>query len=97
MEIGRKCFFHAYWRTSAADISRDRQQLLHVEHFHLFIARNLRCFFQIHFHIAGNNADDVFRLVADKHERLKHLTDILAELVGNVCRAQIRFVDDVRD
>lgn len=70
MNKRRKPFFHPDGRTSAADISRYRQQFLHVQHLDAFVAGRLRGGFQVDLGIAGNHAHQNPVAIAAQHQRL---------------------------
>lgn len=95
MDIGREGFLHADRRTAAADVSRHGQQLLHRDQIHLLVARDPGCRLEVHFVVAGNHTDEIARAVALEHKGLEDAGDLLAQLLGDVCRRQMLLVHAV--
>ena len=63
----------------------------------LLVARHLGGQLQVHFVFAGDDADEVARLVTVQDEGLEHTIYVLAQAGGNMYRAQVAFVHLVGD
>lgn len=95
MDEGGEGLLHADGRASAADVACERQQFLHRDEVATLVARDFGRLLQIHFLVARNDADEVSCLVAFQHQRLEHLVDVLAQLVGDMLRTEVVFIDFV--
>lgn len=93
VEIGRKSFFHANRRTSAANISGRGQQLFHVNHLHFLVSAHFGRLFQVDLFGARDDAHEEARLVATQNESFEHLLDVLPYCSGKVLGSQIVLVD----
>lgn len=97
MDEGREGFFHADGRAAAADVPREREQFLHRNQVAALVAGDFGCFLQVHFLVARDDTDEMPRFVPFQHQRLEHLVDILAQLVGDMLRPEVVFIHLVRD
>ena len=97
MDEGGEGLLHADWRASAADVARQGQQLLHRDEVAALIAGDFGGLLEVHLFVAWDDADEVARFVAFQHQGLEHLVDVLAQLVGDVLRAQVVPIDFVGD
>ena len=89
MKIGRKGLFHAYRRTSSTDISGHSEQILHRDHLHLLVTRNLGQGLQINFTVSRNDADQISGPVAVKHQSLEYTGDILAKTISDMLSGKV--------
>lgn len=85
----RQGLLHAYGRTAATDVARQWQQLPHVYHLHFLVSSHLGGFFQVHLFGTGNDTDEEAQLLAPQDEGLEQPLDGLAQLLGNVLRAEV--------
>ena len=97
VDIGREMLFHADGRAAATDVAGEGEEFFDRDHFTTFVAGDFGGLFQIDLVGAGNDTDEVAAFVAVEDKRLEYLRDILASLVGNVCRAQIVFIYFIRN
>ena len=77
-------FLHADGGTTATDIAGERKEFLHRYQIALLVARYLGCHLQVHFMLAWDDAHEVSRLLAMKHQGLEYLLNVLAQAFGYV-------------
>ena len=97
MDIRGERLLHPDGRTAATDVARQGQQFLYGDEVALLVARHLGSQLQVYFVFAGDDADEMARLVAVQDEGLEHTIYILAQAGGYVYRAQVAFVHLVGD
>ena len=97
MNIRREKFLHADGRTPSADIAGERKEVFHRDKVALLVARHLGGHLQIHFVLAGDDAYEIARLLAMKHQGLEHLVDVLAQAFGHMRGAEVVFIHLVWD
>ena len=96
MDEGGEGLFHADGRAAAADVACERQQFLHRDEVAALVARDFGGLFQIDFLVAWDDTDEMSRFVPFQHQRLEHLVDVLAQLVGDMLCPEVVFIDFVR-
>lgn len=93
----RETLLHTYRGTSSADISRHSEQILHRYHLHFLVAGCLGQSLEVHFRVAGYDADYMSGLVSVQYQGLEYAVDILSQTICNVLRGQIILVELVRN
>ncbi len=97
MEESGEVLFHSYWGTASADISGHSEQILHRYHLHFLVAGCLGQSLEVHFRVAGYDADYMSGLVSVQYQGLEDAVDILSQTICNVLCRQIVLVELVRN
>ena len=95
MDEGGEGLLHADGRATTTDVTRERQQFLHRDEVAALVARDFGGLFQIDFLVAWDDTDEMSRFVPFQHQRLEHLVDVLAQLVGDMLCPEVVFIDFV--
>ena len=64
VDVCGEVFLHADGRTPATDVAGERKEFFHGDEVALLVARYLSGLFQVHFVLAGDDTDEMPRLVA---------------------------------
>ena len=97
VDIGGEMLFHSYGRTSATDVSGEGKQLLHGDEVALLVTAHLGGHLEVNLIATRDDADEVSRLVAMKHQGFEHLLDILAQLCHYVVGTEVALIHLIGD
>ena len=97
VDEGGQGLLHSYGRAASSDVAGKGKQLANVDHLAILVAGDAGRHLQVHFEIAGNDADEESVAVAPQDECLEDLFDILPELRSDMLCSEIRLVHFVRN